>query len=62
MNGVELAKNLRKQYPQLQVIFASGYGHALGGLDTLDAFVITKPFDLSKLESVVREVEKALVE
>jgi PAS domain S-box-containing protein len=61
MNGVELAKNLKTQYPQLQVIFASGYGHALGGLDTLGAFVITKPFDLSKLESVVREVEKALV-
>jgi len=59
MNGVELSKQLRAQYPHIKVIYASGYADSVmlrhGVSDTGAAFV-PKPYGLSALAKKVREV------
>jgi PAS domain S-box-containing protein len=60
MNGVKLAKCLKKKNPALQVVFASGYGSALSGQEELEALIVTKPFGLARLEVAMQELERAL--
>ncbi|WP_213878769.1 hybrid sensor histidine kinase/response regulator [Pseudomonas sp. dw_358] len=43
MNGAELARQVRRLYPQLPVLFITGYAD-LGILDAEDPFIVQKPF------------------
>jgi CheY-like chemotaxis protein len=54
MNGVELADQLRRHYPHLQVLYMSGY--ALPSLVTSDMHFIEKPFRPDALIKKVREI------
>ena len=54
MNGVELADRLRQSYPQLQVLYMSGY--ALPSLITKGMHFIEKPFRPEVLLARVREM------
>jgi CheY-like chemotaxis protein len=59
MNGRDLAKNLQTLYPQLKILFMSGYtANVIAHHGVLDEKVhfIQKPFSLPDLASKVREV------
>jgi PAS domain S-box-containing protein len=59
MNGVELSKQLRAQYPKMKVVYASGYADSVmlrhGVTDTGAAF-IPKPYGPAVLAKKIREV------
>jgi two-component system, cell cycle sensor histidine kinase and response regulator CckA len=56
-NGSELAETLRKERPDLKVIFTSGYGEDVSGKDLMARSglnYLQKPYDPQKLASAVR--------
>jgi len=59
MNGVELSRKLRAQYPRMKVVYASGYADSVmlrhGVTDTGAAF-IPKPYGPAVLAKKIREV------
>ncbi|WP_283184232.1 ATP-binding protein [Pseudomonas svalbardensis] len=61
MNGISLAAELKKKYPQLKVLFITGFA---GGarLVTVDATtrILTKPFSLNELSSRVNSLINTL--
>ena len=59
MNGPELAQHARRMYPEVQVVFMSGYAdHAISAKGVLDdnAVFLQKPFTPSVLTHKLREV------
>ena len=48
MNGAELAQAVRRRYPDLPVVFVTGYAE-LGGLDADEAFIVQKPYRSDEL-------------
>jgi CheY-like chemotaxis protein len=59
MSGLELAKELAKQYPKLPVVISSGYSSVnlefgLGGRGP-SVFILPKPYDLPMLEKTLTE-------
>ncbi|GAB4442301.1 MAG: hypothetical protein Fur0044_38720 [Anaerolineae bacterium] len=59
MSGRELAQQLKEFYPQLKVLFISGYTSdsvVRRGLLTAEIEFLPKPFSLGKLASKIREV------
>lgn len=56
MSGIELARTIRRLYPQLPVVLTSGYSHVLaeqgsGGID-----VLLKPYSIEQLSRILRKV------
>ena len=52
LSGREFAEMLREQWPDLPIIFMTGYDpDSAGGFLNADELVITKPFDLEELEA-----------
>jgi two-component SAPR family response regulator len=59
MSGRELAQQLKGLYPQMKVLFISGYTSdsvVRHGLLTAEIEFLPKPFSLGKLASKIREV------
>jgi two-component system, cell cycle sensor histidine kinase and response regulator CckA len=56
MNGLELAAQLRQQYPEMRVLYMSGY--TLSPMTNIDMHFIEKPFRPDALLNKVREVLK----
>jgi len=59
MDGVALAEELRKRYPQIRLLFTTGF--ARGAFDRTGKLeqaieLIAKPFTITQLASKVREV------
>ena len=59
MSGIELAKELIKNYPKLPVVIASGYG-ALNvgsslGQHQANVLVLPKPYDMAMLEKTLEQ-------
>jgi FixJ family two-component response regulator len=63
MSGIEFAKHLSAQYPNLPVVIASGYGsHKLEfglGAHRPNVFFLSKPYDLPMLEKTLSEAAAA---
>jgi len=59
MSGIELAKELIKNYPKLPVVIASGYGalnlESLLGQHQANVLVLPKPYDMAMLEKTLEE-------
>ena len=55
MSGQELARRVRRDYPQVGIIFASGYG-ARVGVPQVDAVILPKPYHVSDLENALEMV------
>ena len=57
MSGIELAKELIKNYPKLPVVIASGYGainvNSLLGQNQTNVLVLPKPYDMAMLEKTL---------
>ena len=59
MNGVDLSKLLRSQYPRIKVIYASGYADSVmlrHGLTDTGAAFVPKPYGATGLAKKIREV------
>jgi CheY-like chemotaxis protein len=59
MSGIELARSLAKDYPNLPVVIASGYGalnlEFLLGEKLRTVLMLPKPYDLPDLERTLHE-------
>jgi len=55
MSGQELARRVRRDYPQVGIIFASGHG-ARAAAHQVDAVVLVKPYRIDDLESALETV------
>ena len=59
MSGIELTRSLARDYPNLPVVIASGYGtlnlEFLLGDKSRSVFVLPKPYDLPDLERTLNE-------
>jgi len=59
MSGIELARTLAKDYPDLPVVIASGYGtlniEFLLGQTLRSVLMLPKPYDLPALERTLAE-------
>jgi CheY-like chemotaxis protein len=59
MSGIDLAKELVRQYPKLPIVIASGYGSLNGeyGLGRREpgVFFLPKPYDLTTLEQTLSQ-------
>ena len=57
MSGIDLARTLVKQYPELPVVISSGYGalhiESLLGQPEVNVLVLPKPYDLDTLEQTL---------
>jgi DNA-binding LytR/AlgR family response regulator len=57
MNGVELARELRRLRPELPVLLTSGYSDAVRQLHPDESLpLIEKPYRLETLQSALRDV------
>lgn len=63
MSGIDLAKELIKQFPKLPVVIASGYGSLnlefLLGQGQSNVLVLTKPYDLDALQKTLAQVTES---
>ncbi len=56
MNGVELGKEIRRRYPDLPVVLASGYSHVLAQEGSQGFDLLQKPYAVEDLTRVLRNV------
>jgi CheY-like chemotaxis protein len=58
MNGAEVAAAARQRYPDLPIVFASGYSDtaAIEAAVGSDAILLRKPFRIDELQTVVAAV------
>lgn len=62
VTGKDLADALRKDRPELKVVFCSGFGADIIGPDVISApgnYFLAKPFDVDRLTQVVRQALSA---
>jgi CheY-like chemotaxis protein len=58
MSGIDLAKELAKQYPRLPVVISSGYGLNMEFILTPkrpSVFLLPKPYDMPTLQKALNE-------
>ncbi len=60
MSGVELARRALRADPQLQVIFASGYGDTLLRQVEFPYLALQKPYEIEQLQKALAEVDQQL--
>lgn len=61
MNGVELARNVRRESEAIQIIFITGYSdYIAAGYDVSALHYLLKPIDTCKLEQVLDRAKKRL--
>jgi CheY-like chemotaxis protein len=56
MDGVTLGREIRRRYPSLPVVLASGYSHILAGEGTHGFPLLHKPYSVENLSRVLRAV------
>jgi CheY-like chemotaxis protein len=54
MDGVELARKLRREHPSLPIVLASGFLGDPGRLDGLDLEFIRKPYSIETVNAAAR--------
>ncbi|MET0264475.1 MAG: response regulator [Duganella sp.] len=58
MSGVDLARQARQLKPQLELLFASGYGDELTRHLEFPAHSLQKPYDIDLLQSALAEISQ----
>ncbi|MCK5041374.1 MAG: response regulator [Sphingomonadales bacterium] len=59
MNGFELAKQIRANYPNIKIQLVSGYAdntYNTDGVEDLYENILTKPFDITQLVDKIKEL------
>jgi PAS domain S-box-containing protein len=59
MNGVELGRRIRAQWPDIRVVLASGYSDAISGQEVVPFPVMQKPYSLETLTHVLLAPDSA---
>ena len=62
MNGLELGHAIRRRYPAMPVLLATGYSDSVRDAAEQGLIVLQKPFDLAALEQALREARTPKVE
>ena len=62
MNGVELGDVIRRRYPAVPVLLATGYSESARDAVQQGFVVLQKPFDVAALDQALREARKGKVE
>jgi two-component system, NtrC family, sensor kinase len=62
MNGLELGHAIRRQYPAIPVLLATGYSSSARDAVRQRFIVLQKPFDLAALEVALRDVQREKAE
>jgi two-component system NtrC family sensor kinase len=62
MNGLELGHAVRRLYPAMPVVLATGYSDSFRDAVQQGFVVLQKPFDLAELEEKLREAQRAHLE
>ncbi|WP_432377268.1 response regulator [Duganella sp. P38] len=60
ISGVELARQARRQAPQLALLFASGYGDELTKHLEFPSQSLQKPYDIEQLQAVLEQIAAAV--
>jgi len=55
MDGMELGRRIRREYPALPVVLASGYSHVLAQQQDREFDLLRKPYSVSELSRVLRK-------
>jgi len=61
MNGWELARAVRKLYPQIPLAVVTGWGEAVGSQEQSAAgidWVVTKPFTVEQILEIAQQVSQ----
>ncbi|WP_244816669.1 hybrid sensor histidine kinase/response regulator [Caballeronia sp. Lep1P3] len=58
MNGIDLAEALQTFEPHVPVILVTGYAEELDRARQVDARVLSKPFDIALLDSLLRDIRE----
>ncbi|AET91973.1 integral membrane sensor hybrid histidine kinase [Burkholderia sp. YI23] len=58
MNGIDLAEMLQRSEPHLPVILVTGYAEELDRARQVGARVLSKPFDIALLDSLLRAIRE----
>jgi two-component system NtrC family sensor kinase len=58
MTGVELAQEIRRRYPDLPVVLASGYSHVLSENGSYGFDLLQKPYSVEQLSRVLHRVAR----
>lgn len=58
MSGIDLARNALALRPEIQIIFASGYGAGLTANVDFPAHSLAKPYDIEKLQALLTEIRR----
>jgi DNA-binding NtrC family response regulator len=62
MNGLELGQAIRRRYPAIPVLLATGYSDGMREALQQGFVVLQKPFDLAALEQALREARARAAE
>ena len=54
MTGIELGERIRRDYPDIDVILASGYSHVLAQKGDYGFELLHKPYSIEQLSRVLR--------
>lgn len=56
ISGVEVAKKARTTYPDIKIVFMTGYSNGLGReMETISRAILFKPFNPNKLKNALLE-------
>jgi len=57
MNGIELARAIKRDEPEMPVLLATGYSAALQDSERIEGLrILRKPYDMDALEAALRDV------
>ncbi len=61
MNGAEVAREVRRRWPSLPIVFTSGFAdtQAIEAVEGVDAKILRKPFRISELQRELRKATSA---
>ncbi len=59
MSGVELAKGVLARFPEMSVIFASGYGAMVARNVGFPSYSLPKPYDIDQLQEILTKIAMA---
>jgi CheY-like chemotaxis protein len=56
MNGVEFAREVRRRYPDVEILLTSGDAGAFGSVDQSEFVILQKPYHLDALTAAIRRM------
>ena len=58
MTGIDLAREIRRRYPDLPIVLTSGYSQTLSQTGTEGHELLQKPYSIAQLAAVLHKVTR----